>query len=277
MQLSKAAEIPQELFERIIWHVYRDYNGDKRERMRHLSVLSLISRYWARLFRRELFLHITLRTPDDARYFHEILDTPTLPGLEPIADVTRLVFARPEDKDEPWLHFVFFMFAPKLRYLRSLAVKPLHSGQEPMRSLHPSLPRTLPVPRVSLSRLLLDGLRFPTGRTLSRLLSSIPSLTILKAVHLAFDDDPRPEDFHTTLFPSRVICAARSDDLQLCYSLIPVFIARLHTTQPAARSHGRRRLSSILGEDDLKVLWELMKIFDISAGFWIEKCLAGTL
>ena len=112
-------------------------------------------------------------------------------------------------------------FSPLLTRLEAnifnLYVEPLQSGRKLWRTLHPSLPRTpLPGPPIPIQKLRLDGLHFPTGQELSRLLLSIPSLVHLKAFNLTFDAEPKPKHFSFRRQPFD----SQSDNLHLRLSLV---------------------------------------------------------
>ena len=258
MQPSRAAQIPEELFKYFLEGAQRIRTEDRRERKRHFAVFGSVNRYWACQCRVQLFEGLLLRTPADAKGFGEILNTPTLPGFEPVAAMVKFLEVHPSSRDEPWLHQIFFMFSPKLVNLLTFTVLPRHSEKKELLTLHPLLPRTLPAPVVQIEFLELGGLHFSTGSALFRLLSSIPSLLTFTAVNLTFDTEPKPKDFVTTLpvFPRRLVSKAVSNDIQLCHSVIPLFIPEAHIADGR-----RRRRPSVMNEDDLEVLWDLIKVF----------------
>ena len=269
MQSSKAAEIPEELFEHIIYRACggRDWGFLNRDDKQHVSVFSLVCRYWAHLCLPRLFFRITLRTPSDAKRFHKMLDTPLLPGLKPLTHMISMLTAAPDSRDEPWLHLVFFLSVPRLRSLMSFYVEPLHPGKQPLRNLHPSLPRSLPCPRRPLDHLRLDRLYFSTGRDLSRLLSSIPSLKILRAFNLVFAAKIGPDDLFSTPCPQMF---TETDNLHLCLSFIPHFVNVSSIMQAATKRHRRGYRKSILNEYDHRMLWDLLNIFDAAPSFNIS-------
>ena len=267
MQPSKAAQIPPELFEHLLWHVVATLHD--REAIGHISACSLVCRYWARLARRHLFEDITLRTPNCAKGLREILEAPALPGLEHIAGMIRRITATPDDKDESWLHLLFLAFAPKLPNLGLLDVRlALQADGKTWTTLHPSLPRAVPGSLMQINQLRLTGLHFPTRRAVSRLLLSIPFLRYFQSFKLTFDAEPGPEDF----FPSsshRHISEIMSDDIQLCLSVVPVLIADLCIGDSAIKSSNRRRPRDIMNEDDMQVLRDLLGTFDKASIFML--------
>ena len=248
-------------------------SGDKKQ---YVSAFSLVCRYWACLCRRRLFDHITLRTRDDAKRFQEILDTPTLPGLEPIAGITSYLSVTFDGRDEPWLHLVFLLYLSKVPkcHLRLRSVEPLQSAGTPWHTLHPSLPRSIPGSLMQIRELCLHGLHFPSGRVLSRLMSSIPLLGQVGAFSLTFDTKPAPEDF-SSIRSCKMIYGAETDDHQLYKSLWQPCVTNVRVKESAPQDRGRRRTQSILNEDDVKILWDLLSVFDTASGFRFRKAPSG--
>ena len=267
MASSKAAEIPEELFEGILWHAAAlDEDSPRRkEGKQHLPVYASVNKYWACLIRPRLFSSITLRNQDDAKRFLEILDAPTVSGLEPIATEVSTLTATSDSSDVPWLHLAFFFILPKLPSV-ILHVVPLHSGTRPLKTLHPSLPRSLPASAMPIWVLRLNGLCFPTGRVLLSLLSSIRYLTSFGTSNLTFGTRPSPEDFSTIPFRSWLHDVV-TDDLQLLLSLIPVAISGAVLSGGGSRLS--RRPEAIVNDNDLNILCDLLSIFDAASRFSI--------
>ena len=268
MQQSKAAEIPEELFEHILQLVHDDYSSaDDQEKKRHLSLLGRICRYWARLCRPNLFRSITLRNPDDVKHFREILDAPAVLGLQPVASMVVAVKAKVAHKDPPWIHLAMFLLDHKLRSDSGMEVELLPSAKNTWRTLHPSLPRAVPGPRNPITTLLLDGLHFSSARVLSHLLSALPTLHALQAYTLTFDVEPRLEDFSTIPYYHN-LSRVRSDDLQLSLLLLPTLTSGRYGS---ATGRSRRNPGGIIIEDDLKILWDLLRIFDAISSISINR------
>ena len=253
MQPSKAAEIPEELFEYIVWQIPKDlFSGDKQ----HLAALGSVCRYWARICRQNLFDTLTLRTPDDAKRFYEVISAPTLPGLDPISTITQELEIAVENMDEPWLHLVFFLL-PKLQKVNLCDVRPQRSGEKwPWRTLHPFLPRSIPSSLMPIQNLSLDHVHFPSRRTLLRLLSTIPLLESLEVLSPTYDvaEDLTTSPFHDRRY--RIQCVD-THDLQLCLSLIPSSIA---CTRRGPSYNVWQTQRPILNEEDRKTLRDLCAI-----------------
>ena len=193
---------------------------------------------------------------------------PTLPSLQHVAEMPIYLVAEPNSLDEPWLHFVFLLFIPKLRKLRSLSVEPLPwSSKESWRTLHPFLPRSIPAPRVPIDKLTLDGQHFSTGRILSRLLSSIPLLKRLVTTNAVFGAVPTLDDFRT--LSARSLSGIETDNLDLCQSLIPPLVANTSVGRSPAGDHGRRSPRRTLIEDDLMALRDVVGVFNSASTFTV--------
>ena len=249
---SAAAKIPEELFEGILWHVW---NSKGEDYTRRLSISSLVCKYWARQCRQMLFHWITLRTPDNAKRFYEMLRRPALPGLQPIAALIRDLKIEAQNMDEPWFHLVF-MIIPKLQSVRWVYLQPCPPGGKWLWcSLHPFLPRSFPGSLMPIRWLYFEGVHVHSRSTLIRLLSTIPLTEDLKVLNTTYDI---AEDFDTS-----PLCDLRQrklvvymDDPQLCLAFIPsIANARF---SPA---HTRLRSRSILHAEDLSTLRDLFTIF----------------
>lgn len=269
MQSSKAAEIPEELFQDIVWEACSSKLRD-REARHNLSAFAQVCRYWARQARPWLFRYICLRTPDDARRFLEMLQTPALPGLQSISNMAGTLDVAPDlEKDVPWLHLVFMSVDPVLRRLLSTSVYMPPSRGKAWISLHPSLPRSIPGTLMPIEYLHLDGLHFPDGRVLSRLLVSVSRLFRLTMQKLTFDTRPKSGDFRG---PRCCLCllSVTSDDLELCLSLV-----RPMVTSNAFRLKNDAPGAGIIHEDTLEKLHGLISIFDTSPAFRVTHSTTG--
>lgn len=271
MQLSKAAQVPEELFEHIIWHAC-DVDGDvplTRDTKLCVSSCATVCKYWARLARHELFGYITLRTLDDVHQFCDILHAPTLSGLEPVSEIVHTLNAIADRRDMPWLHLVFLVLVSKLRKSLSVVVKTLPADGRTWPTLHPSLPRPLPGSTMPLETLNLTGVHFPTARVLIRLISSIPNLFELVASDLTFDTKPASIDLNIPPY-GRKIYHVKTNDHQLCLAFIPVLVANSAMERPEARLRGGRVAKYTLGEQDLATLCGLFGLFEKAPSFEIS-------
>ena len=281
MRYSNGTDIPEELFEHILWHACGGRLLPDRPGKHHVAAFASVCRYWARLARRQLFQNITLRTQDDALRFCGMLDTPPLHDFDLLSKICAHLQAEPDNTHEPWLHHCFFsivpkMQVPKLQKHQEFSLQVRVSGGRMQRSLHPSLPRSIPSSLMPLPRLHLEGVRFPSCRVLSRLLLSIPVLRSFAAYKITFDKTPSYEDLLTPPL-GREMCDIGSDDLQLCLSLIPLLLANTTTSTRT----GRRAPQGVLSADDVKTLWELLYPFASASSFYlssgISNCMSRSL
>ena len=255
MQPSKAAEIPEELFEHILWHVCtrRIIHEDYRRR---LSVSSLVCRYWAHQCRPPLFHRIELRTPDDVKRFCEFLCTPTLPGLRPIPAMTHELRIVARNMDQPWFHLVFLLI-PKLQRVQLAYLQPCPTdGKWSWRTLHPFLPRSIPGSLMPISWLSFLGVRLHSRSTILRLLSTLPLLEHLLVRDTTFDIAEDSDTFPLWDFRQRKLLA-RMDDFQLCLALIPSSIAG----GKFGPTYNGLSLRSTIHKVDSKILKDLFTLF----------------
>ena len=286
MQPSLAGEIPEELFEQILWYACvcdenREFElGDKLS----ISTFGQVNRYWALLCRRELFRSITLRCLDDVHHFRDILTTPTLPGLEPVSGMVHWLRTMPRSEDPPWLHLVFIFIIPIINaeLYPDPDVQPVE--QQMWRTFPPSLPRSIPGSIMLINELQFNGVQFPSRRKFSRLLSSVPHLNSLYAFNLTFIVDSEPEssanDVFTTPFTRR-LGFITTDDLCLCFAVMPSLLLcpsklRYHLQKPVT-SGGRRSRPSrqLFDEDDLDTLWDMFNIFHAARTFAVRRTSAN--
>ena len=252
----------------ILKYGFTSYSADRQDK-HHVSTLASTCRYWARLSRRQLFQNITLRTKNDAICFGKILDTPTLRDLDPIPKVCAQLHAEPDNEDEPWLHHLFLsivpkMQVPKLQKHQEFSLQVRFSVGKMQRTLHPSLPRAIPGSLTPVPQLHLEGVHFSSSRILSRLILSIPILRSLEAYKITFDAKPSYDDFFAPPF-RRLMWEVRSDDLDLCLSLVPLLLAN-----NSMLSSSRRTPTSTLNPDDLKTLWNLLLLFGDASSFHLS-------
>ena len=258
-QASNAARTPEELFEHILRHTLENYFPRFKEEERHLSALGLVCRYWTRLCRPVLFSSISLRTPDDAKCFRQMLHTPTLPGLQPIAAMTRdLTIVGTQNTDEPWFHLVFLLI-PKLKSIRLGYFQPCPTGGKwPWCTLHPFLPHSIPGSLMPISLLSFEGAHLHSRSTIVRVVATIPLLEHLLMRDTTYDIAEDLATFPLWDFRQRRL-QAHIDDLQLCLSLIPSSIA--NTSRFIPTTLNRLPLRSIIHKEDLKTLRELLAVF----------------
>ena len=219
--------------------------------------------------RRDLSRVITLRSIDDVHRFRDILDIPPLPVLEPVSDLVYKLQVEEASKAVPWLHLIFFSVLPALPSA-DYAYVFAPSGRTGC-TLCPSLPRSLPGSIMVIEGLHLKDVHFSHGRTLSRLLSSIPLLIHFIAFDITFDAKPIASDFLVPPF-ARQSFDVSSNDSQLLLSLLPLVLS-LHGAsymQRESRSCGPRFPNVVLDDEDLKILEEFLGIFHTAQSFRIS-------
>ena len=272
MQSSLAEEIPEELFEGILWYACGCGVYGELDKL-CVSAFGQVNRYWALLCRRELFGAIRLRCVDDAHRFRDILTTPAFPGLEPVSDLVRRLCCTPLSEDIPWLHFIFLSILPLIKD-PDLEIQVWPIANQLWRAFPPSLPRSLPGSVMPISELRLDGVQFASRRKLSQLLSSIPLLISLYAFNITYVAKPRTNDFFTP-FATRFNYIA-SDDLQLCLSMLTSLFISPYEAEWVPGTAGNRRSCSpkhVIHEDDLATLREMFDVFRTAQAFEVFRIL----
>lgn len=142
-----ASRVPEELFERILRHTTLFDGYILRYSKKELGQCALVCKYWAQKCQASIFAWVKLRNAGDVRGLLAILDRP---GTSVAHYVKKLVI---EDQfidkpltPTPWLHLVSLL-QPKLpfcRVSRLMLWGPLPEGTRTLRTIHFSLPRTVP-------------------------------------------------------------------------------------------------------------------------------------
>ncbi|GJE89530.1 hypothetical protein PsYK624_056320 [Phanerochaete sordida] len=278
VQTSRAADIPEELFEHILWYACSIGGGRSKTGLKKsvAASVALVCRYWARLARAELFCQITLRNLADVTRFSAILAAAPPAHLEPVAGLLLTLVAAPDQRDVPWLHRVFLHVYPQLPRVPSFRIEALPSDGRPWRSLHPALPRALPGSTMPLDRLVLADVRFTNGRMLARLLASLPLLPYASLHRATFDVAPVREDFYKPPFGLQ-LCWFTTDSHAACLALVPSLLAHLTERGPAPKLRGGRAAKYVLDAGDLEILDELLSLFSGASAFAIHHGLGQKL
>ena len=180
-------EIPQELFEYILWRATDSHS------IAGLSAVCLVNRYWAGICRQRLHSKLVLRSLADLQTFCALVDS-TPPSLPPIVELAYTVYCTVRDDDLPWLHLVqdrvvARMLQPRypveVEFRSSAMPAPLMDDDPPQQHgrragpLHPNLPRSLPRHFNAIRFLTLHGpTQFRDASQLCRLLHSLKDLTL---------------------------------------------------------------------------------------------------
>ena len=248
--VATAADIPEEIFERIVLNVaghaaYMDNSiAWSREQKHAVSNCSLVCRYWCRLARETLFRTVTLRSPKDLYDFAAILDCPTPIGLEPVSYIALYIYAEPSLTDEPWLHLMPALVLSKLTspgqlYVDGSRLAPQNGGPW-LHSLHPFVPRRLPNHYSPCSMVNLIAVHFKDASGLARLLSGLPKVYSITLAGLTWDTKPDENTIVTNyampLQSSYTLYVRCSEDLSAVWFL-PTLMC---TFYPDAPHHSAR-------------------------------------
>ena len=200
---SAGANVPEELFEHIVWYVeiHNVYGLSRRSvefaqalvaSKRTLGSCALVSRYFAKLCRPRLFHSIILRSLADLRSFIALLDAAGPPLRSPRTFVHNLRL-QPTANDHPWLHLVHHDLRRRLPPNATIDLDldaAFFRPDLPARSLRQGLPRTLPRVYVGLKVLILRDVHFKEGAECVRLLGELPLLAALRLERVTWDVAP---------------------------------------------------------------------------------------
>lgn len=204
MSNSLAASIPEELFERIVWHVGHGYGlyPIPPQVKKALSTCASVCHYWSTLCRPKLFFSITLKSKQDLLACRELLNIVPPARFPPIATFVQRLQAAPDGTEQPWLHLIPLVVLPKLdiqtvnyhHYVVD-ASKLRTTKTMRFRSLHSALPRTLPSCYSPITNLELSNAHFLDGAELVKLLSGLPTLRSLDLINITWAAPPDASTF----------------------------------------------------------------------------------
>ncbi|GJE99039.1 hypothetical protein PsYK624_152770 [Phanerochaete sordida] len=261
MQVSRAAELPEDLFDHILWHAcFRSWKQKILTSVGKQCFLTCaaVCRYWARLARREVFRFVALRSADDLRRFRVLLDAPALRGLEPVALLVEDLIAIVSSAGAPWLHLVFTRVLPVLKKDVVLAVNLLPAPDHTWHALSPALPRPLPGSVMPVRTLAIHNIHFLSGRVLARLLASLPRLVSLLTDNITFGTRLTSQDFLRVPYGLR-LHSVTSDSLTIPLALLPRLVRNSTPKGPSARPS--RVAGYFLRRDDETHLCEILGHF----------------
>lgn len=181
---ANAQDLPEELIARIVqllsgerpdtWDRYSHASPPLKLSKRQLGRCALTCRFWATILRPEIFRKLVLRTAEDGRVFRAFIESPVDAKLA-IAPLVGYIRIECDLGEQPWVHLVF-MAGAKLVNIDEIHLSVTHSSGTslpPIRSIHHSLPRALPVWLPRVQTLYLHGLSFADFSSISRFIRSI--------------------------------------------------------------------------------------------------------
>lgn len=207
---SSAANLPPELFPLILQHLAHDHweHGYSRGKIKHhLFAVSLTCRFWAEKCRPHLFRSLSFRTRTHLYEFSDLLDQAgkNLQNVAPLTTHLQALVFIPCEGDPPWIHLV----SPTLRrkipdrvtiYLGLAATGFVPKTGRTVRSIHHSLPRSLPTSYSQFHSLYLSDVYFRDVVDFVRLISEVRTLRQLHCYRLVWDKSVPSEEIwgHTT-------------------------------------------------------------------------------
>lgn len=236
---SVGQHIPQELFEGIIAYACRtacdSKTWDPRNRQRWSS-LSLVSRYWAIIYRRHMYRTIWFRSEAGLRTFRALLDS-TPPTLKPLTRHVRRLHCLVYSTEAPWLHLMSARIVP-IPFHRHMTVEvTIDAGTTADAAklhTHLGVPRPLPTSRSPVQKLELHDVKLQSGIGLLKILTTFSRLESVRLSSVRWATDPDQHTFSSlALGPSlSAIKVKKSNTLSpvsaisITLWLLPALIAR---------------------------------------------------
>lgn len=191
-----AAQLPEELFERILAYVDVDdsQNAVKYSKAQ-VGHCALVSKYWTPICQAKIFRMITLLRAEDVRHLMESLQDL---GSSPSHFVEFLRLAHREEGDwahrvhisapfTPWFHLVPLLYPQLPRCHCYLWLNgPLPPGMRTLRTIHWNLSRTLPAHSKGLQELTLSQIHFASFGDLVHLLDNLQDLCTVYLMNLTW-------------------------------------------------------------------------------------------
>lgn len=231
MKRSIAAHIPPELFENILevltlpdeiqsWSAHF-VKAEKNE----LGRCALVCKYWAKHCQARIFRQITLRSLEDRNSLISFLESPVSHISHYLSEVVAPVEIRPP---APWVHLLPSSFEGRKLFLEVEARLDLHNQpppRTPLRSIHHSVPRSLPSEFSSDIRYLcLSNTQFRRFTDFIHLLAELKNLRDLDCVSVSWPGDvpflrrARTKPLHGSI--QSVVTSGCSSDWAAIYALI---------------------------------------------------------
>ncbi|KAI0343656.1 hypothetical protein BDW22DRAFT_1428215 [Trametopsis cervina] len=214
MPLATAADLPPELFPTILHYLAVDDSGRGRnDNIRHtLAVISLTCRYWADQCRPHLLNSLNLQTKEHLYELSHLLSESahTLVGVAPLTRHLQTLSIMPAKRSPPWIHLVSTILRPMLPdhieiYL-GLDVSMLESNPgQAVRSIHYSLPMSVPASYSYFHSLYLADVHFKGAADFVHLVSELPVLRRLRCERLTWEPtSPTAAVWHRMKFPAYI-------------------------------------------------------------------------
>ncbi|KAI0798623.1 hypothetical protein BC629DRAFT_236032 [Irpex lacteus] len=203
--MATAADIPPELFRRILLDVCEDADRllylsrdvpDRKERIKNIAACSLTCAYWAHICRWELFHTVWIKNYQDMHVFSSLVaNTPK--RFTPISKCVGNAILVQRAEDRPWIHLL--RLQPSLFRCRDSARIRVHlhiedgpndavsSRQSTGRRLFASLPRIPPSSCFLCDYLLIDMAHFVTPRDLTSLVAKFIPTAALMLTNVTWD------------------------------------------------------------------------------------------
>lgn len=180
---ATAAEIPEELFERILDFAVGDVGMTKRE----LGMCALTCTYWAEKVQPRIFDHITLRSAEDVRTLLSFFAS----EYSRVVEYLDFLILEQNGPSKPWFHLVSTLLMPRpLGLTITMTIVDFHSQKAtwPVRSIHGALPRVTPAFSYNIRELTLADIHFRSFSDFMHLLSEVSELGTLTCRNLTWPE-----------------------------------------------------------------------------------------
>lgn len=243
---ATAADLPQELFQDILWYAAPPLSNGRAMRpptsivpaVRDLGNFILVSLYWASVCRPHLFESITLRSQASFRALLSILDVGPRVRMPSIAAHIRSLDVQCTLEDPPWVHHLAEKLLPRLPSVDAIRLESdsalVGVGQK---AFPHSLPRTLPsFFFAKIQRLALYNIHVKDGNEIIRYITGLAQLELLYLEKFTWDVAPDMKMAHR--LPKRFVRAKRTDDHSSALS-VGLWFGVAIMLAIAKRTHGK--------------------------------------
>lgn len=183
MMFATAADVPPELFERILDFAVGDVGMSKRE----LGMCALTCTYWADKVQPRIFDHITLRSAEDVRTLSSFFES----EHSSVVEYLDFIVLYQNGPGKPWFHLAAIVLMPQLLGLTiTVSIVNFHPQKAtwPVRSIHGALPRVTPAFSYNIRELTLADVRFRQFTDLIGLVAEIPALGTLTCRNITWPE-----------------------------------------------------------------------------------------
>ena len=271
------ADIPQELFEHILWYIEihkNSYGVSKRSHefaqvlaasKRTIGSCALVSRYWAKVCRPRLFNNILLQTFEDLWGCIAVIDGSRSTELPAVSMYVHSIRCQPKPGGRPWIHLVQTQLRRRLPRFTTIDLDLDDAYFYPgltTRTIQQGLPRAIPRMYACLKVLILRDIHFENGPECVQLLAELPFLVGLTLERVTWKETPDLSSFarvHNRMSYLRVVERG-------CALFTWLLSARLshHWWEPRRSAQHTTQLSLVWDTSEQAIIADLCRAFELS-------------